>query len=211
MTSEQAILSFKELVPPARLALGRFVLAGVLPVLTFYVLLRRIGPHAGIAGGMAVSVIALGVQFARMKRLDPVVLVPLFVIIFQGSAALLLNSVDVYLAAPALENFLWGVALVGSALMRRPLISVIARELGFIPSFRTMPSSVSLALGRVTLAWGLAAFVKAIVRLWLLMVLPLELFLVTITLLSFGLNVVLVAFSFWLPLRVARVAASVVD
>jgi hypothetical protein len=103
-----AVPRFAELVPSIRAALGRFVLAGLAPILTFYVLFRTAGPTAGIAGGMALSLFALAVQAWRLRRLDPIVVAPMLVILIQGSAAVLLDSVELYLAAPAVENGLWG-------------------------------------------------------------------------------------------------------
>jgi Protein of unknown function (DUF3159)/Intracellular septation protein A len=195
---------FADLLPQGRRALGRFALAGLLPIVTFYVLFRLFGPTAGIAGGMAMSLLALAVQLRRIGRVDPIVVVPMAVIFVQGTAALLLDSVELYLAAPAVENILWGVVLVGSVLVRRPLVRVIARELGLIPSTYSSTAAISRAFGQVTLVWGLAAFLKAAVRLWLLFTLPLEAFLVVVTVFHLALNSALVAFSFWWPLRAAR-------
>jgi hypothetical protein len=195
---------FADLLPQARRALGRFALAGLLPIATFYVLFRLFGPTAGIAGGMAMSLLALAVQLRRIGRVDPIVVVPMAVILVQGTAALLLDSVQLYLAAPSVENTLWGLVLVGSVIVRRPLVRVIARELGLIPSAYSGTAAISGAFGQVTLAWGLAAFLKAGVRLWLLYTLPLEAFLVVVTVFHLALNGAMVAFSFWWPLRAAR-------
>jgi intracellular septation protein A len=195
---------FADLLPRARRALGRFALAGLLPIASFYILFRLFGPTAGIAGGMGMSLLALAVQLRRLGRVDPIVVVPMAVILIQGSAALLLDSVQLYLAAPSVENTLWGVVLVGSVVARRPLVRVIARELGLIPSTYASSATVSKAFGQVTLAWGLAAFLKAGVRLWLLFALPLEAFLVVATIFHLALNSAMVAFSFWWPLRAAR-------
>jgi intracellular septation protein A len=195
---------FADLVPAARAALGRFLLAGLLPILAFYVLLQLGGPVVGILGGMGTSLAALLIQLKRLGRLDPVVAVPMAVILIQGSAAVALGSVELYLAAPSVENTLWGVALVGSVLLRRPLVRVIAGELGLIPAAYAGAKPVERALGQVTLAWGLLAFVKAGVRLWLLVQLPLETFLISVTIFNQVANGATVAFSFWWCLRAAR-------
>ena len=188
----------------ARTALGRIGLGGILPILTFYLLYRVGGPMLGILGGMTVSLVALGIQARRIGRLDPIVLLPMAVIPIQGSAAIALDSVELYLAAPAVENILWGIALTGSVVLRRPLVRVIARELDLIPAGYADSATVVHALRHVTLAWGLAAFVKAAIRLWLLFSLPLEAFLVVHTVVNFAINGATMAFSFWWPLRAAR-------
>ncbi|MDP8923891.1 MAG: DUF3159 domain-containing protein [Chloroflexota bacterium] len=195
----------RELLPSATRALGRFGVAGVLPILAFYVAFRIGGPIPGIACGMGLSLLALLIQLRRLGRLDPIVLVPMVLILIQGTAALLTGSVDLYLAVPAVENALWGVALVGSVLLRRPLVRVIAGELQLIPVAFSRSESLRRALSHVTLAWGVGAFVKAGARLWMLSVLPLEPFLVATTVFYLVVNGALVAFSFWWPLRTARV------
>lgn len=193
-----------DLLPAARTALGRIGLGGILPILTFYLLYRVGGPMLGILGGMTVSLLALAIQARRIGRLDPIVLLPMAVILIQGSAAIALDSVELYLAAPAVENILWGIALTGSVLLRRPLVRVIARELDLIPAGYADSATVGHALRHVTLAWGLAAFVKAAIRLWLLFSLPLEAFLVVHTVVNFTINGATTAFSFWWPLRATR-------
>jgi intracellular septation protein A len=196
-----AMPRFAELLPSIQAALGRFALAGVAPIVTFYVLFRLAGPAPGIVGGMVVSLIALTVQAWRLRRLDPVVVVPMLVILIQGSAAVALDSVELYLAAPSVENALWGTALIGSVLARRPLVRVIARELGLIPAAYASSASVGRALQHVTLMWGLGAFTKAGVRLWLLGLLPIEAFLVAVTVFHLAMNGAMLALSFWWPIR----------
>jgi len=199
---------FRELLPSLLRALGRFALAALVPVLTFYVAFRLGGPVVGIACGMALSLTALLIQLRRLGRLDPIVLVPMGLILVQGGLALAFGSVDLYLAAPIVENTLWGIVLVGSVVLKRPLVRVIAGELGLIPVQFVGSPMLARALDTVTVAWGVGAFVKAGVRLWLLSMLTLEPFLAAITLFHFALNGSLLAFSFWWPLRAARRAGA---
>ena len=198
----------RELLPSASRALGRFALAGVLPIAAFYVAFRIGGPIPGIACGMGFSLCALLIQLRRLGRLDPVVLVPMALILIQGTAALFTGSVELYLAVPAAENVVWGIVLVGSVLIRRPLVRVIAGELQLIPTAFAGSEPLRRALAHVTLAWGIAAFFKAGARLWMLSVLSLEPFLVGVTVLHLIINGGLLAFSFWWPLRATRLAGA---
>jgi hypothetical protein len=204
MTAAGPSLRFAELVPALRAALRRFALAGMVPVLVFYGLLKTLGPTAGIGGGMAVSLALLAYRFRRAGRFDPIVLVPMVIILAQGSAALALNRVELYLAAPAVENLVWGLALIGSVLLGRPLVHLIAGELELIPPAYRRSPVVRGALRLMTLAWSLAAFAKAGVRLWLLTWLPLEAFLVSITLFHLVLNASMLGLSCWWTLRALR-------
>ena len=202
--TRQAVPRLSELLPTAQAALGRFAVGGVVPILTFYVLFRLFGPTAGIAGGMATSLVALTIQAHRLKRLDPVVLVPMALILVQGSLAIALDSVEMYLLVPAVENVFWAIGLIGSALLRRPLVRLIARELRLIPPRYAGSPAVDRALAQITLAWGLLALVKSAARLWLLQALPLEAFLVAVTVFNSAANGGTLAFSFWWTLRAAR-------
>jgi intracellular septation protein A len=193
-----------EVLPALRRGGLRFLGAGVLPVLSFYIAFRLGGPLAGIVTGMAVSLTALGVQALRTRRLDPIVLVPMIVILAQGVLALLSGSIELYLAAPAVEATIWGVVLIGSALLKRPLVPLIARELGVVPTRFLGSTGLHRALGLLTLGWGIASFVKAGVRLYLLTLLPLEEFLIAVTLGMMAINVTMIGLSVWLPLMMVR-------
>jgi|SRR5688500_6076568 intracellular septation protein A len=193
-----------EIMPALRAGGVRFLCAGALPVVAFYVAFRIGGPVVGIVTGMVVSLSVLTIQVYRLRRLDPIVLVPMVVILAQGLLASLTRSVELYLAAPAVEAAIWGVVLIGSVLLRRPLVPLIARELGVVPTRFVASVGLKRSLELLTLAWGVAAFCKAGLRLWLLTLLPLEAFLVAVSLGIMGINVVMLGLSVWLPLLMVR-------
>jgi intracellular septation protein A len=193
-----------EVLPALKAGAVRFLCAGALPVLAFYVAFRIVGPVVGIVTGMAVSLSVLAIQAYRLRRLDPVALVPMIVILAQGLLASLLGSVELYLAAPAVEAVIWGIVLIGSVALRRPLVPLIARELGVVPARFAASVGLQRSLDVLTLAWGIAAFCKAGLRLWLLALLPLEAFLIAVTLGITGINLVMLAISVWLPLAMVR-------
>jgi len=194
----------REVLPALQRGAVRFFCAGALPVLTFYLAFRLAGPLVGILTGMAVSLTVLSIQAYRLRRLDPIVVIPMVVILAQGILASVTGSVEVYLAAPAAEAVIWGLVLVGSVLLRRPLVPLIARELGLVPERFAASLGLSRSLEVLTLAWGVAAFFKAGLRLWLLTWLPLEAFLVAVTLGILGVNVVMMGLSVLLPLLMVR-------
>lgn len=199
-----ALPRIRELMPAMQRGAIRFFTAGALPVLTFYAAFRLGGPLAGILAGMAVSLTVLSIQAVRLRRLDPIVIIPMVVILAQGILATVTSSVEVYLAAPAAEAVIWGVVLIGSVWLRRPLVPLIARELGMVPERFAASLGLHRSLEVLTLAWGVAAFVKAGLRLWLLTWMPLEAFLVAVTLSLAGINVIMMGVSVWLPLMMVR-------
>jgi len=197
-------LSVRRLLPPVRRALARFALVGVSPIVAFYLAFRFLGPIEGILAGTATATLALTIQAFRMRRFDPIGVVPIFAVLIQGGLGIAFQSVDLYLAAPALETSLWGVALLISVAVGRPFVLLAANELNLLPSEARRMPSVKRALKRITIVWGLMAFVKSGIRLGLLETLELEVFLIANTLIITSLNLVLLAFTIWYPLRVAR-------
>jgi hypothetical protein len=73
-----------------------------------------------------------------------------------------------------------------------------------VPSRFAASIGLQRSLELLTLAWGIAAFCKAGLRLWLLTLLPLEAFLVAVTLGIACINVAMLAISVWLPLLMVR-------
>jgi intracellular septation protein A len=193
-----------EVLPALRRGALRFLSAGAVPVVAFYVAFRMGGPVVGIITGMTVSLTVLAIQAIRLRRLDPIVLVPMVVILAQGILAGLTGSIELYLAAPAVEAMLWGIVLVGSAVLRRPLVPMIARELGVVPGRFATSVGLRRSLEILTLAWGIAAFFKAGLRLYLLTLLPLEAFLIAVTVGIGIVNVLMLGLSVWLPLVMVR-------
>jgi len=154
--------------------------------------------------GMVVSLTALSIQAYRLRRLDPIVLVPMLLILIQGTLASVTGSVELYLAAPAVEAVIWGVVLIGSALLKRPLVPLIARELGVVPSRFLTSTGLHRSMELLTIAWGLAAFLKAALRIWLLTWLSIEPFLIAVTVGIGAINVVMLVLSVGLPLLMVR-------
>lgn len=194
----------REVLPALQRGGLRFASAGVLPIAAFYLAFRLYGPVIGIITGMAVSLTALSIQAYRIRRLDPIVLVPMLIILVQGAVASVTGSVELYLAAPAVEAILWGMALIGSVLLKRPLVPLIAHELGIVPARFASAPGLQQSLDALTLAWGVAAFAKAGLRLWLLTWLEIEPFLIAVTVGIAGINVVMLALSILLPLLMVR-------
>jgi hypothetical protein len=81
---------------------------------------------------------------------------------------------------------------------------LIARELGVVPTRFAASVGLQRSLVLLTLAWGIAAFCKAGLRLWLLTLLPLEAFLIAVTFGIMSINLVMLAISVWLPLTMVK-------
>jgi intracellular septation protein A len=203
-TSPAAAITWRTALPLIQRALLRFALVGMTPIVAFYVAYRMLGPIEAIVAGTATATFALTVQAIRLRRLDPIGIVPIGAVLIQGLAGIVFQSVDLYLAAPALETSLWGIVLLGSVLVGRPLILLAATELGLLPTSLRRLSTVRRAFQQLTITWGLMSFVKAATRLYLLDALPLEAFLIVNTVVVTSMNAVLLGGSVWYVARAAR-------
>jgi hypothetical protein len=193
-----------DVMPRLQRGVGRVALAMVLPLAVFYLLLRVVGPTSAIAGGMATSLLVLGIRLRSARRADPMVLVPMAIVLVQGGLAIAFDSVELYLAAPAFENIIWGVVSLGSVALGRPLGLLVVRELQLVPDSHSESSELPSALRVITIVWGLASFGKGALRLFLLNALPLEAFLVLIWVSGQIINGALISFSVWWTLRALR-------
>jgi intracellular septation protein A len=196
--------TWSTLAPAMRRAVVRFAIVGISPIVAFYIAFRLSGPMEAIAVGTITASTALALQALRTHRFDPIGIGPIATVLIQGGAGLAFQSVDVYLAAPAVENVLWGLVLLISVAVGRPLVVAAALELKLLPPELRGTSEVKRALSNITILWGLMFFVKAAIRLALLSALPLEEFLVVNTVTITSLNVLLVMFTVWYPVRAAR-------
>lgn len=197
-------LTWRTVLPFLLRAMARFAFVGMTPIIAFYVAYRTLGPIEGILAGTATATLALIIQAVRLRRLDPVGIVPIGAVLIQGAAGVAFQSVDLYLAAPALETSLWGVALLISVAIGRPLILLAANELELLPISLRGLKDVRRAFRQLTVVWGVMSFAKAATRLYLLDALPLEAFLITNTVVVTSMNLVLLGGSIWYVSRAAR-------
>lgn len=158
--------------PSWRLLLGRglpqFVLEAMVPVLVFYVAWRTLGLTAGIVASTVCSV-ALAVALLRRGRDAGLVAVGALFVLIQAAIGLASGSTTVYLAQPVLFSGLWGVAYLGSVLVRRPLVGTFACAWYPFPAwFRESPAFVR-EFGMQSLVWSAYCFARAGLRLAILL------------------------------------------
>src|ERR671932_1714934 len=122
----------------------------------------------------------------------------------KATAGLVSQNPWLYLAWPSLENVIYGSAFFGSAVLGRPLLALYAQRLYPIPPRVRQSSTFRRAFLIASAAWLCGHGLRAFVRLWLLNNQALELYLVADTVAGWPINVSLVAFTAWYPLRELR-------
>jgi hypothetical protein len=157
--------------------LPQFLREGFLPIGAFYVGLRLGDLTVGIAAAAAVSA-AVYVLERRAGRDGLLVRLSLAFVAVQSAIGLISNSTTVYLAQPVLANAAWGLAFLGSAMLRRPLAGAFACAWYPFPRWFREADSFKRVFGVESVVWGIYFLGRAALRLAVLLYGDVESFLI---------------------------------
>lgn len=186
--------------PSWRLLVGRglprFAAEAVLPVAVFYAGWRAFGLGGGVATSTAVS-LALAAILLRSGRDAGLVALGATAVVIQALVGLASGSATVYLAQPVVLSGLWGLAYLGSVVVRRPLVGVFACAwYPFPPWFRASPPFIR-EFSLQSLVWSAYCFARAGVRLLVLLRSGVGGFLIVSVVTGLPVVVSLVAWGLW--------------
>ena len=187
------------------------VLGSVLPVVLFYVAFRGWGFSSAVLVVLGWSALVFGWHYRRTGGADVFSATTFGFACIKAAAGLASQNPLLYLAWPSLENLIYGSAFLGSAALGRPLLALYAQRLYPIPAHVRASATFRQAFLVASAAWCGGQALRAVVRLWLLANLPLELYLVADTVAGWPINVALVSFTVWFPLRQLRHAGYLAD
>jgi intracellular septation protein A len=180
------------------------ILGSVLPVVLFYVTYRTFGFSSAVLVVLTWSAGVFAWHYRRTNGADVFSATTFGFACVKATAGLISNNEWLYLAWPSLENLVYGIGFFGSALLGRPLLALYAQRLYPISPAVRASSAFRRAFVVASAAWLCGHLLRAIVRLWLLATLPLALYLVADTMAGWPINLTLVAFTAWFPLRELR-------
>ena len=180
------------------------VLGSLLPVLLFYLSITTWGFSTAVVVVLTWSAAVFAWHFSRTRGADVFSATTFAFACVKATAGLLSQNQWLYLAWPSLENLIYGTAFLGSALLGRPLLALFAQRLYPIPVSVRGTRTFRRAFVVASAAWLCGHALRAVIRLWLLATLPLELYLIADTVAGWPINVSLVAFTTWYPLRQLR-------
>ena len=137
------------------------------PVLAFYVVYKISGLALAIAAATGVAFAAWWYE-RRHERSGLLAWLTLAIIVVQAVIGLVAGDARAYLAPALLANLVWGLAFIGSVVVRRPLAGVFAGEMyPFPPEVRASRTFVRV-FSTVSLAWGALVVVRSGMRLFAL-------------------------------------------
>lgn len=201
--------------PSLRALAPGLVGGGLIPLVVYYSVRSRVGGDATalmIAGAPAAAWVAL--QWARLRRIDPIGAITLFGFLAGiAASALLGGSAFVLKVRDSAFTCLFGLLCLQSLMWSRPLMFFIGRALsaGDDPDrvraydeLWEMPTGAR-TFGIITCAWGLGMITEAGLRVLLALVLPTGPFLAVSPVLAGVMIGGLFAFTVWFSRRARRI------
>ena len=185
-------------------ALG-LLLGSLLPVGLFYVAYQTLGFSSGVVVVLVWSALVFAWHYRRTGGADVFSATTFGFACVKAAAGLASQNTWLYLAWPSLENLVYGTVFFGSALLRRPVLAMYAARLYPFDASIRESDTFQHAFRVASAAWLVGHSVRGLLRLWLLSLgLPLAGYLVLDTVAGWPINVSLVAFTTWYPLRALR-------
>ena len=180
------------------------LLGSILPVALFYGAYRTWGFSAAVVVVLLWSAAVFVWHYRRTRGADVFSATTFGFACIKAGAGLVSQNPWLYLAWPSLENIVYGTSFFASALVGKPLLALYAQRLYPIPDGVRASATFRRAFLVTSAVWLVGHSLRAVVRLWLLNNQPLELYLVADTVAGWPINVSLVGFSAWYPLRELR-------
>jgi intracellular septation protein A len=177
------------------------LLGSLLPVAFFYIGFRTWGFSAAVLIVLAWSAAVFVWHRRRTGGADVFSATTFGFACVKATAGLVSQNTWLYLAWPSLENMIYGTAFFGSALLGKPLLALYAQRMYPIPEPVRASNTFRRSMLVVSAAWLCGHSLRAVVRLWLLSTLPLEYYLIADTVAGWPINISLIAFTTWYPLR----------
>lgn len=150
-------------------AIDQIVLLGFAPV-AVYLLVDWIGDvRTAIGASVAAAVIVFFVQRRLRKQVGVVfklAMLGLAIFIASGAAGLILDSGKALWASDPIEDFIVGGIFAVSAVMGRPILSPVIREL--FPQIADRLPSQHRVFMLITVVWAVKILLMGVLRVWLL-------------------------------------------
>jgi hypothetical protein len=181
----------------------RFARDAVGPVLGFYLGWRLSGLATGIVVASGITVAAY-LWERRHGRTGLVAGIGLVIALGQALVGLLSGSAKWYLAPPVIINGAYGLAFLGSVLIRRPLAGVLASETYPFPPQMKASRTFIRTFSHVSLVWAVYLLGRSALRLVVLIRGTVEGFIAVNILTGFPITAAIMAWSIWYGVRAFR-------
>ncbi len=173
------------------------------PMLAFYIGWRLVGLVFGVLLATAVAFLALRSDLRRGRR-GLLVRIGFVVVVVQAAVGLVSGSEYLYLAQPAIVSGGYGLAFIGSVVVRKPLTAAFAEDMYPFPDEVKQSETYRRAFTRISLVWGVYLLMRSALRVVTLTGLSVEAFLLVNLLTGAPITAALIGWSVWYGVRFFR-------
>lgn len=173
------------------------------PLVVFYVGWRLAGLYVGIVAATTVALFALWSEHKHERR-GLMARIALGFVLVQAALGLVTGSEWLYLAQPVLVSGGYGVAFLGSVVIRRPLAGAFAEETYPFPDFVRTSATYRRAFSRISLVWGSYLVGRSALRLAALSGSSVEAFIAVNLITGVPFTALLLGWSVWYAVRFFR-------
>lgn len=183
-------------------AFNPLIFRSVWPVATYWVVRSIAGTQAGILAGFAMAVYVFTTNRQRSGVIAALALGGMVVVGGSAIVGLILDSDRAYLASDAVRDFLTTALALGSLVVGRPLVGMVAREMS--PRLAPVMEEKHVVFVYLTLGFALINLITGVLRLIMLQELGIGQYIVFSRVATFPINFGFFALGAWWVMRTAR-------
>jgi hypothetical protein len=184
---------------------GRYGIVGmVIPTGLFYAVFAGLGLRGALVAALAWSYGLIAQRLLRGRRVEATLLLGAGLMSFRAVVTWFTGSSFLYFLQPTLGTFATAAALIGSALLGRPLLEKVARDFVQLPATLTDHPQIGRFFSRISLIWGVTYLLNATWSLHTLTTSSVGSFLLISKSASLILTFATIAVSIWLFRRTVR-------
>lgn len=187
----------------------QFIVGAMIPIITFYVFHRLGEPLTGALLAIGWGIGLTAVTHLVLKNVNAFAILSIPLATLQMGGIIATRNPDIFLIWPAVGKTIWGLAFLGSLVVSRPLILVLAEAMGMIPKTEAVDefrkSDLATPVWNIlTGVWGTVMLTSALIVVISFFWLPLEPHLFILTVTGLPLLAALFTFNFWFPVWYVR-------
>jgi intracellular septation protein A len=179
---------------------GKIASEGLGPSLAFYVGYKAVGLAAGIGFAVVVAVAAY-VRARRQGRTGLLPWITLTMVVVQGTIGLLADDARGFFAPQLVTSAVWGVAMIGSVMIGRPLVGMFAKELFPFPEEVRASDEFRRVNGIISLVFGVSILLRGALRYLQLRNGSIDGYVLVTLLTGFPITMITIAWGLWFSRR----------
>jgi uncharacterized membrane protein len=188
MSDDLLHVRLPSLLGAARHASASVVEGVVVPFALFYGCLTLFGFRAAIVSALAWSLAAFTLRLVRGQRPSAILALGIVFLVFRTAVSFASGSAFLYFVQPSAANILTALIFAGSALVRRPVVERMARELCPLEPELFRRPAVRRFFVQISLLWAAVLLSNAAITIWLLVSTSLRSFVLERAVVSYGLT-----------------------